>query len=267
MKGIIAAGGKGTRLYPLTLAVGKPLLPVYDKPMIYYPLYTLMLAGIREIAIICTRNDLSNLKLLLGNGDRFGVRISYIIQEGAKGIAEAFLLAEDFICNDSCCLILGDNIFYGDNLKQYMLESIYCAEHGMCNIYGYCVDNPKNFGVIELDSNNNVLSIEEKPLNPKSNCCAIGLYFYPKDVSAKAKLLKPSTRNELEITDLNNLYLLNSNIKVTIIDSDYIWFDTGTFNQLLKASIKVKELEESKNINICSPEELALNNNWIKYNH
>ena len=263
MKGIILAGGSGTRLYPLTLVTSKQLLPIYDKPMIYYPLSVLMLAGIKDILIISTPNDLPRFEELLGDGSRFGISLSYKVQPSPDGLAQAFILGKEFIGDDPCAMILGDNIFYGDGLTKHLRNSVARAESGVATIYGYFVKDPERFGVVEFDSDNNVISIEEKPKEPKSNYAVTGLYFYPKGVSYKAEQVKPSARGELEITTLNNMYLDDHNVHVTLLGRGYSWLDTGTMESLNEASNFVKMVEEHQSLKICCPEEIAYKNGWI----
>ena len=264
MKGIILAGGSGTRLYPLTLVTSKQLLPVYDKPMIYYPLSVLMMAGIRDILIISTPEDTPRMEQLLKDGSKFGIRLSYKIQPSPDGLAQAFILGEDFIANDACAMILGDNIFYGAGLINHLANSVRRAEQeNVATIYGYYVNDPERFGVVELDEHNNAISIEEKPKNPKSNYCVTGLYFYPKGVSDLAKTVKPSARGELEITSLNNMYLSEKKLHVTTLGRGYSWLDTGTHESLIDASSYIKMLEEHQGLKVCCPEEIAFKNGWI----
>ena len=264
MKGIILAGGSGTRLYPLTLVTSKQLLPVYDKPMIYYPLSILMLAGIREILIISTPEDTPRMEQLLGDGSKFGIKLSYVIQPSPDGLAQAFILGEDFIGDDSCAMILGDNIFHGAGLIKHLENSVQRAEKdGLATIYGYFVNDPERFGVVELDEKGNALSIEEKPANPKSNYCVTGLYFYPKGVSSLAKTIKPSARGELEITSLNNIYLKERKLHVTTLGRGYSWLDTGTHESLIDAGEYIKSLEEHQSLKVCCPEEIGYKNGWI----
>lgn len=264
MKGIILAGGSGTRLYPLTLVTSKQLLPVYDKPMIYYPLSTLMLAKIRDILIISTPKDISRFQDLLGNGSKFGIKLSYAVQEKPNGLAEAFIIGEKFISEDSCVLILGDNIFYGAGLTRHLQSAVERAEKGVATLFGYYVSDPKRYGIVELDDKNMAISIEEKPEKPKSNYCVTGLYFYPKGVSSIAKKVTPSSRGELEITSLNNFYLKEGKIHVTTLGRGYSWLDTGTQESLVDASNFVKMMEEHQGIKISCPEEIAFINGWIK---
>ena len=264
MKGIILAGGSGTRLYPLTLVTSKQLLPVYDKPMIYYPLSVLMMAGIRDILIISTPEDTPRMKQLLGDGTKFGINLSYKVQPSPDGLAQAFILGEDFIGNDACAMILGDNVFHGAGLIKHLTSSVNRAENeNAATIYGYFVKDPERFGIVELDENYNAISIEEKPKHPKSNYCVTGLYFYPKGVSAIAKTLKPSPRGELEITSLNNVYLQQKRLHVTTLGRGYSWLDTGTHESLIEAGDYIKMLEEHQGLKVCCPEEIAYKNGWI----
>lgn len=264
MKGIILAGGSGTRLYPLTLVTSKQLLPVYDKPMIYYPLSVLMMAGIRDILIISTPDDTPRMKQLLGDGSKFGIRLSYKIQPSPNGLAEAFILGEAFINGDACAMILGDNIFHGAGLINHLNNSVRRAEQeDMATIYGYYVNDPERFGIVELDEHYHAISIEEKPKNPKSNYCVTGLYFYPKGVSEIAKTIRPSDRGELEITTLNNIYLKENRLHVTTLGRGYSWLDTGTHESLIDAGEYIKVLEEHQGLKVCCPEEIAYKNNWI----
>ena len=263
MKGIVLAGGSGTRLYPLTKVTSKQLLPVYDKPMIYYPLSILMLAGIRDILIISTKEDTPRFKELLGNGEDFGINLSYCVQPSPDGLAQAFILGEEFIGDDECAMILGDNIFYGDGIKKKLRDSVERAKQGVATIYGYYVNDPERFGVVEFDENNNVVSIEEKPKEPKSNYAITGLYFYPKGVSKIAKELKPSPRGELEITDLNSIFLKQGNIAVELLGRGVTWLDTGTHESLVDATLFVKTIEDKMGLKISCPEEVAYNNGWI----
>lgn len=263
MKGIILAGGSGTRLYPLTLVTSKQLLPIYDKPMIYYPLSTLMLAGIKDILIISTPEDTPRFQQLLGNGSKFGINLSYAVQPSPDGLAQAFIIGEEFIGNEPCAMILGDNIFYGAGLKNHLLNSVIRAQNGEATIFAYYVNDPKRFGIVEFDENKKAISIEEKPENPKSNFCVTGLYFYPKGVSQYAKQIKPSKRGELEITSLNNLYLAEDRLHVTTLGRGYSWLDTGTHDSLIDAANYVKIVEEHQGIKICCPEEIAYINKRI----
>ena len=263
MKGIILAGGSGTRLYPLTLVTSKQLLPIYDKPMIYYPLSTLMLAGIKDILIISTPEDTPRFQQLLGNGSKFGINLSYAVQPSPDGLAQAFIIGEEFIGNEPCAMILGDNIFYGAGLKNHLLNSVIRAQNGEATIFAYYVNDPQRFGIVEFDENKKAISIEEKPENPKSNFCVTGLYFYPKGVSELAKQIKPSKRGELEITSLNNVYLTEDRLHVTTLGRGYSWLDTGTHDSLIDAANYVKIVEEHQGIKICCPEEIAYINKRI----
>ena len=264
MKGIILAGGSGTRLYPLTIVTSKQLLPVYDKPMIYYPLSVLMMAGLKDILIISTPTDLPRMEQLLGDGTKFGINLSYVVQPSPDGLAQAFILGEDFIGDDACAMVLGDNIFYGAGLINHLYNSVKRAEEEhQATIYGYYVHDPQRFGIVELDSEGNAISIEEKPKNPKSNYCVTGLYFYPSGVSKKAKKVKPSARGELEITTLNNMYLEEHNLHVTTLGRGYSWLDTGTHESLVEASDYIKILEDHQGLKVCCPEEIAYKNGWI----
>ena len=263
MKGIILAGGSGTRLYPLTEVTSKQLMPIYDKPMIYYPLSVLMQAKIRDILIISTPKDLPRFKELLGDGTKFGVNFSYVEQPSPDGLAQAFLLGEEFIGNDSCCMVLGDNIFYGPNLSEVLERAVNNAKDGNATVFGYHVHDPERFGIVEFDKQGNVKSVEEKPTEPKSNYAITGLYFYDKTVVEKAKKLTPSKRGELEITDLNRLFLMEDKLKVITLNEGYGWFDTGTFKSLFDATNFVATIQEHQNITICCPEEIAYKNGWL----
>ncbi len=263
MKGIILAGGSGTRLYPLTKVISKQLLPIFDKPMIYYPLSILMLAGIKEILIITTPEDLSSYKKLLGNGSEIGINISFAVQEKPQGLAQAFIIGESFIDNSNVCLILGDNIFYGQGLSQ-ILEEVQNNLTG-ATIFGYRVKDPERFGVVEFNENNKVLSVEEKPKNPKSNYAITGLYFYDNKVVKYAKKIKQSNRGEYEITSINKVYLENNNLNVKLFGRGFAWLDTGTHETLLDASLFVKTIEERQGLKISCIEEISYNNNWLSY--
>lgn len=261
MKGIILAGGSGTRLYPLTMVTSKQLLPVYDKPMIYYPISTLMLAGIRDILIISTPVDLPNFERLLGDGSRYGIKLSYAVQPSPDGLAQAFLIGEDFIDGDSCAMALGDNIFYGSGLKSHLLKA--ASVKSGATIFGYYVDDPERFGIVEFDKNGKVISIEEKPKHPKSNYCVTGLYFYDNRVVDFAKRVKPSKRGELEITDLNRMYLEDNSLNVVTLGRGYTWLDTGKIDALSVAGNFVKTIEKLQGIQISAIEEIAYINGWI----
>lgn len=263
MKGIILAGGSGTRLYPLTMVTSKQLLPIYDKPMVYYPLSTLMLAGIKDILIISTPQDLPNFEKLLGDGSQFGIRLSYKVQPSPDGLAQAFILGEEFVGNDSCAMVLGDNIFYGGGLSSFLKIAIENAENGDATIFGYYVNDPERFGIMEFDKDWNVLSVEEKPKWPKSNYCITGLYFYPQGVARKAKEVKPSARGELEITSLNDMYLKEEKLKAQILGRGFAWLDTGTMDSLVEATEFVQITEKRQGVMISAPEEIAYRKGWI----
>lgn len=264
MKGIILAGGAGTRLHPITKVVSKQLLPIYDKPMIYYPLSVLMLAGIREILIISTPHDLPNFEKLFGDGSNLGLKLSYKVQPSPDGLAQAFILGEEFIGDDDVCLVLGDNIFYGAGLQGLLSKSVKTVkEENKAVVYGYYVDDPQRYGVAEVDSQGNVLSIEEKPEHPKSNYAVVGLYFYPNSVIDIAKNVKPSARGELEITSVNNDYLQKEQLKLQVMSRGFAWLDTGTHEALTEATEFVKALEKRTSLKIACIEEIALKYGWI----
>ena len=261
MKGIVLAGGSGTRLYPLTMVTFKQLLPVYDKPMIFYPLSTLMLAGIKDILIISTPQDLPNFEKLLGDGSRYGINLSYKVQPSPDGLAQAFILGEEFCASERCAMILGDNIFYGAGLTQHLKQAV--ANETGATVFGYYVDDPERFGVVEFDKNGQAISLEEKPLKPKSNYAVTGLYFYDNKVCEYAKNLNPSARGELEITDLNKIYLEQGNLKVVTLGRGYAWLDTGTVDSMNEASEFVRVVQSRTSIQVAALEEIAYNNGWI----
>ena len=264
MKGIVLAGGAGTRLYPLTMVTSKQLLPIYDKPMIYYPLSTLMLAGIREILIISTPEDTPRFVHLLGDGGQFGLSLSYVIQPSPDGLAQAFLLGEDFIGEDACAMVLGDNIFYGNGFgKLLRAATVDAEENGRATVFGYYVNDPERFGIVEFDEAGKVVSVEEKPARPKSNYAITGLYFYPKGVSAMARQVVPSARGELEITTLNDMYLKQGMLDVQLLGRGFAWLDTGTMDSLVEAADFVRMIEQRQSIKISAPEEIAYRNGWI----
>lgn len=264
MKGIILAGGAGTRLYPLTMVTSKQLLPVYDKPMIYYPLSTLMLAGIRDILVISTPSDTPRFEALLGDGSQFGVQLSYAVQPSPDGLAQAFLIGEDFIGDEACAMVLGDNIFYGNGLGYKLKRALKNAEEGVAaSVFGYYVDDPERFGVVEFDKDDRVVSIEEKPAHPKSNYAVTGLYFYPRGVADMARQVRPSARGELEITTLNQMYLEQNRLNVEVLGRGFAWMDTGTMESLLEAAEFVHMIEKSQGMKVSAPEEIAYRYKWI----
>lgn len=264
MKGIILAGGAGTRLYPLTMVTSKQLLPVYDKPMIYYPLSTLMLAGIKEILVISTPEDTPRFENLLGDGSQFGVKLSYKVQPSPDGLAQAFILGKEFIGDDACAMVLGDNIFYGNGFSRILKQAVVDAEeNNKATVFGYYVNDPERFGIVEFDKDGKVLSVEEKPQNPKSNYAITGLYFYPSKVSLMAEDVKPSARGELEITTLNDMYLKQDRLGVQLLGRGFAWLDTGTMDSLVEAANFVHMVEKRQGIKISAPEEIAFKNGWI----
>ena len=263
MKGIILAGGAGTRLYPLTMVTSKQLLTVYDKPMLYYPLSTLMLAGIRDILVISTPTDTPRFQQLLGDGSQFGISLQYAVQPSPDGLAQAFLIGEDFIGGEPCAMVLGDNIFYGNGFSAMLREAVANAENGLATIFGYFVNDPERFGIVEFDPNGKVLSVEEKPKTPKSNYCITGLYFYDKRVCEMAKQVKPSARGELEITTLNDMYLQDGSLRAKIMGRGFAWLDTGTMDTLIEAGSFVQMIERRQSIKIAALEEIAYHKGWI----
>jgi glucose-1-phosphate thymidylyltransferase len=266
MKGIILAGGAGTRLFPLTLVTSKQLLPVYDKPMIYYPLSTLMLAGIKDILIISTPEDTPRFESLLGSGSQFGISLSYTVQPSPDGLAQAFILGEDFIGDDTCAMVLGDNIFYGNGFSSLLQQAVVDADSGKATVFGYYVPDPQRFGVVSFDHEGNVQSIVEKPREPVSNYAVTGLYFYDQRVVSYAKQLEPSERGELEITDLNRVYLQKNDLKIQLLGRGFAWLDTGTMDSLVDAADFVRMVEKRQGIKISAPEEIAYHNGWITTN-
>ncbi len=263
MKGIILAGGAGTRLYPLTMVTSKQLLPVYDKPMIYYPLSTLMLAGIRDILVISTPEDTPRFEQLLGDGRQFGIQLTYAVQPTPDGLAQAFIIGEAFIGDDCCAMILGDNIFYGSGFSKILKNAVLFTEEGYATVFGYYVHDPERFGIVEFNDSGKVISVEEKPLQPKSNYAITGLYFYPKGVSELAKRVQPSDRGELEITTLNELYLKMDRLNVQLLSRGYAWLDTGTVDSLVEAADYIKMIETRQGVKISAPEEIAYRYGWI----
>ena len=263
MKGIILAGGAGTRLYPLTMVTSKQLLPVYDKPMIYYPLSTLMLAGIKDILIISTPEDTPRFENLLGDGTQFGINLSYAVQPSPDGLAQAFIIGEEFIGDDTCAMILGDNIFYGNGFSHKLKHCVEMAEQGIATVFGYYVNDPERYGIVEFDASGKVISVEEKPEQPKSNYAITGLYFYPAGVSKMAKEVKPSARGELEITSLNEMYLQKETLNVVLFGRGFAWLDTGTMESLLEAAEFVHMIEKRQGVKISAPEEVAYRYGWI----
>lgn len=263
MKGIILAGGSGTRLYPLTKVTSKQLLPIYDKPMIYYPLSTLMLAGIRDILLISTPEDTPRFKELLGDGKNYGIKLSYAVQNFPGGLAQAFLIGESFVGNEPCAMILGDNIFYGGWFRKNLSEAVKNAQNGYATIFGYYVTDPRKFGVVSFDKEKNIISVEEKPKNPKSNYCITGLYFYPSGMVEFAKKIEPSQRGELEITTLNDMYLKMKKLKLQILGRGFAWLDTGTMESLMDASVFVQAVQKRQGLVISAPEEIAYYEGWI----
>ena len=262
MKGIILAGGAGTRLYPLTMVTSKQLLPVYDKPMVYYPLSTLMMAGIRDILIISTPVDLPNFERLLGDGSQYGIKLSYKVQPSPDGLAQAFILGKEFIGKDACAMVLGDNIFYGGGMRRILRAAKEDAETGRATVFGYYVPDPERFGVVEFDKSGKAISIEEKPKKPKSNYAVTGLYFYPADVAKKAEQVKPSVRGELEITTLNEMYLEEELLDVQLLGRGFAWLDTGTMDSLAEAADFVRMVQNRQGVEISAPEEIAFINGW-----
>jgi glucose-1-phosphate thymidylyltransferase len=263
MKGIVLAGGHGTRLHPITQVMCKQLLPVYDKPMIYYPLSTLMLAGIRDILVISTPDDLPRFRSLLGDGGQLGVRFAYRVQEEPRGLADAFRVGEEFIANDPVCLVLGDNIFYGTGLTGMLRQAVSAVGAGGATVFGYAVKDPERYGVVVIDAAGRAVSIEEKPERPRSNLAVVGLYFYDRDIVAIARALKPSARGELEITDVNRAYMEKGTLRVQVLGRGFAWLDTGTHESLVNATLFIKTIEDRQDLKIACLEEIAFNNGWI----
>ena len=263
MKGIILAGGSGTRLYPITKAISKQVMPIYDKPMIYYPLSVLMQAGIKDVLVITTKDDQPNFIKLLDDGSQFGMNISYKIQPSPDGLAQAFILGEEFIGDDECAMVLGDNIYHGTNFKDMLINAKEYAQKGKASIFGYQVKDPQRFGIMEIDENQNVLSVEEKPEHPKSKYAITGLYFYPKGVAQKAKKVKPSKRNELEITSLNDMYLKEGNLRAELLGRGFTWFDTGTIDSMMQAHNFIQMKQQREDFIIACPEAIAYEQGWI----
>ena len=263
MKGIILAGGSGTRLYPITEGISKQFMPIYDKPMIFYPLSTLMIAGIQDILVITTPQDQDGFVRLLGDGSKFGINLSYVTQPSPDGLAQAFILGADFIGQESCAMVLGDNIYFGNDFKKLLNQAKYDAYQHVATNFGYAVKDPERFGIMELDKNHNIISVEEKPKHPKSKYAITGLYFYPDDIVSKAKLVKPSPRGELEITTLNDMYLQEGRLKAQILGDGFTWFDTGTPDSQLEAANMIKTVQSNKGRVICSPEIIGYQNGWL----
>lgn len=263
MKGIILAGGSGTRLYPITEGISKQLMPIYDKPMIFYPLSTLMMANIQDILVITTPQDQEGFIRLLGDGSKFGINLSYVTQPSPDGLAQAFLLGEDFIGQEPCAMVLGDNIYFGNDFSKLLVNAKYDAYQGFATNFGYAVKDPQRFGIMELDKDQNIISVEEKPEHPKSKYAITGLYFYPDDIVSKAKLVKPSPRGELEITTLNDMYLQEGRLKAQVLGDGFTWFDTGTPDSQLEAANMIKTIQSNKGTVICAPELIGYQNDWL----